>query len=87
MPGLLSLLSSCLPSQGVDRWSRPESDPPVLSQPGGASESSGDSPGGHLPPAPASQLPLPWQQLDSRSQGKAPAGSPSTARRPGWGRH
>ena len=71
---LLSLSSSCLLSQGVDRWFRPESDPPVLSQPGGASKSSGDSPGGHLlPPGPAS-CPLPWQQLDSRSQGKAPPG-------------
>lgn len=70
----LSLQSPCLLSQGVDRWFRPESDPPVLSQPGGASESSRDSPGGHLlPPGPAS-CPLPWQQLDSRSQGKAPPG-------------
>lgn len=73
--GFLSLPSSYLLSQGVDRWFRPASDPPVLPQPGGASESSGDSPGGHLPPAPASQLPLPWQQLDRRSQGKAPPGS------------
>lgn len=61
------------PSPGRDRWFRPQSDPPVLSQPGGASERV--SPGGHLPPTPASQLPLPWQQLDSRSQGKAPPGS------------
>lgn len=73
--GLLARQSSYLLSQGMDRWFRPESDPPVLSQPGGARESSRDSLGGHLPPAPASQLPLPWQQLDSRSQGKAPPGS------------
>lgn len=73
MPGLLSFPRPCLLSQGVDRWFRPESDPPVCSQPGGASKR--DSPGGHLPPIQASQLPLSWQQLDSRSQGKAPPGS------------
>lgn len=73
MARLRSLPRPCLLSQVVDRWFRPESDPPVRAQPGGASKS--DSPGGHLPPIQASQLPLPWQQLDSRSQGKAPPGS------------
>lgn len=81
----LSLPSSCLLSQGVDRWFRPESVLPVLSQPGGASQSWGDSPGGHLPPARASQLPLPWQQLDSSSQGKAPSGSAQHSQTPGRG--
>lgn len=83
---LLSLPSSGPRSQSLDRWLRPESDPPVLSQPGGARENSGDSPGGtSLLPQPAS-CPFPGSHWRADPRENQHLGLPSTARRPQRGK-